>query len=173
MKNTYIAVLILIVLIVGAVLIFGAGKKAEAPLSEMPLSKDNNQVVCTMEAKLCPDGSYVGRSGPKCEFAACPGASDAAVTTGAVKEFTIIGKNFAFTPSLITVKKGDKVKITFNNINGFHNFAIDEYGIATLQKQSPNIEVLEFTADKAGSFEYYCAVSTHRQMGMKGILKVE
>jgi hypothetical protein len=29
-------------------------------------------VVCTMEAKLCPDGSYVGRSGPNCEFAPCP-----------------------------------------------------------------------------------------------------
>jgi len=29
-------------------------------------------VACTMEAKLCPDGSYVGRTGPKCEFAACP-----------------------------------------------------------------------------------------------------
>ncbi len=30
-------------------------------------------VACTMEAKLCPDGSYVGRTGPSCEFAACPG----------------------------------------------------------------------------------------------------
>lgn len=29
-------------------------------------------VVCTQEAKQCPDGSYVGRSGPQCEFAACP-----------------------------------------------------------------------------------------------------
>jgi tryptophan-rich sensory protein len=28
--------------------------------------------ACTMEAKLCPDGSYVGRTGPQCEFAACP-----------------------------------------------------------------------------------------------------
>lgn len=28
--------------------------------------------VCTMEAKLCPDGSFVGRTGPKCEFAPCP-----------------------------------------------------------------------------------------------------
>lgn len=27
-----------------------------------------------MEAKLCPDGSYVGRGGPNCEFAACPTA---------------------------------------------------------------------------------------------------
>jgi hypothetical protein len=29
-------------------------------------------VACTMEAKICPDGSAVGRSGPKCEFAPCP-----------------------------------------------------------------------------------------------------
>lgn len=29
-------------------------------------------VFCTQEAKLCGDGSYVGRTGPKCEFSACP-----------------------------------------------------------------------------------------------------
>lgn len=28
--------------------------------------------ACTQEAKLCPDGSYVSRTGPNCEFAACP-----------------------------------------------------------------------------------------------------
>lgn len=28
--------------------------------------------ACTMEAKLCPDGSSVGRTGPNCEFAPCP-----------------------------------------------------------------------------------------------------
>jgi len=29
-------------------------------------------VACTMEAKLCPDGTAVGRTGPNCEFASCP-----------------------------------------------------------------------------------------------------
>lgn len=29
--------------------------------------------ACTMEAKLCPDGSAVGRTGPNCEFSPCPG----------------------------------------------------------------------------------------------------
>lgn len=29
-------------------------------------------VACTQEAKLCPNGSYVGRTGPKCEFSQCP-----------------------------------------------------------------------------------------------------
>lgn len=30
------------------------------------------QIACTMEAKICPDGSAVGRTGLNCEFAACP-----------------------------------------------------------------------------------------------------
>ncbi|MFH1462162.1 MAG: hypothetical protein ABIG08_00455 [bacterium] len=30
-------------------------------------------VACTMDAKLCSDGSYVGRVAPNCEFAPCPG----------------------------------------------------------------------------------------------------
>lgn len=29
-------------------------------------------VACAEEAKLCPDGSSVGRAGPNCEFPACP-----------------------------------------------------------------------------------------------------
>jgi hypothetical protein len=35
---------------------------------------DSNSVVCTMDAKLCPDGSSVGRDPQNnCEFRACPG----------------------------------------------------------------------------------------------------
>ncbi|KKR80182.1 MAG: hypothetical protein UU73_C0006G0010 [Candidatus Daviesbacteria bacterium GW2011_GWA1_41_61] len=29
--------------------------------------------ICTQDAKKCPDGSYVSRTGPNCEFAPCPG----------------------------------------------------------------------------------------------------
>lgn len=32
----------------------------------------NEPVFCTQEAKQCPDGSYVGRTAPNCEFAPCP-----------------------------------------------------------------------------------------------------
>lgn len=41
-------------------------------------------VACTMEAKQCPDGSYVGRQGPACEFAPCPGEGAATSDTSAV-----------------------------------------------------------------------------------------
>lgn len=32
----------------------------------------DRKIFCTQEAKQCPDGSYVGRIGPKCEFTTCP-----------------------------------------------------------------------------------------------------
>lgn len=35
--------------------------------------KEPDNVACTLEAKLCPDGSAVGRKGPNCEFEKCPG----------------------------------------------------------------------------------------------------
>lgn len=33
---------------------------------------DGGNAACPMDAKLCPDGSSVGRTGPNCEFAECP-----------------------------------------------------------------------------------------------------
>jgi hypothetical protein len=35
-------------------------------------------VFCTADARLCPDGSYVGRTGSKCEFV-CPEATSTPV----------------------------------------------------------------------------------------------
>jgi hypothetical protein len=38
---------------------------------------DDGKAACTEEAKLCPDGSSVSRTGPDCEFPACPGEDQA------------------------------------------------------------------------------------------------
>ena len=35
-------------------------------------SRNDAAIACTLEAKLCPDSSAVGRTGPNCEFAPCP-----------------------------------------------------------------------------------------------------
>tara|TARA_R110002095_G_scaffold215233_1_gene208868 strand:- start:335 stop:916 length:582 start_codon:yes stop_codon:yes gene_type:complete len=34
--------------------------------------KEPEQVMCTMDAKQCPDGSYVSRQAPDCKFSPCP-----------------------------------------------------------------------------------------------------
>jgi len=42
------------------------------PTEPRPEPMPTEPVFCTQEAMLCPDGSYVGRTGPNCEFTQCP-----------------------------------------------------------------------------------------------------
>lgn len=62
MRKTYIFIALVVLIGVAAVGWLSVG------------SRDVQPIACTMEAKLCPDGSAVGRTGPNCEFAACPEA---------------------------------------------------------------------------------------------------
>jgi hypothetical protein len=55
------------------------------------------QVACTMEAKICPDGSSVGRIGPKCEFSPCPKTSTPTPdSTANWKTEEAVGQPFSF-----------------------------------------------------------------------------
>src|SRR3989338_10177761 len=153
MKNSFILIAVLVLIVLVVLLFIGKGTKLEAPAPE-----DNNGAVSQgMPTLEEPDTEEMIAEG----------------NSGAVKEFTVSGQNFSFSPSLITVEQGDKVKITFKNTSGFHDFKIDEFGVAAKQANAPATEVLEFTADRVGSFEYYCSVGSHRSAGMKGTLKVE
>lgn len=95
------------------------------------------------------------------------------IQNATVKEFTVEGSNFMFSPSTISVNKGDTVKIIFKNTQGFHDFVVDEFGAATKQIKDPSTETITFVANKTGTFEYYCSVGQHRSMGMKGTLTVK
>jgi heme/copper-type cytochrome/quinol oxidase subunit 2 len=111
---------------------------------------------------------------PESASAPTPPGAGTAVKEFALKSWMdkIDGKMAAhFSLPEIVVKKGDKVRIKVTNTAGTHNFVIDEYGI---DKETPlNQEtVIEFTADKAGEFEYYCAKYNHRSLGQRGTLKV-
>lgn len=55
------------------------------------------QIACTMEARICPDGSSVGRSGPDCAFAACPFPN---------VELTNIGVSFAVPAGYTQIMSG-------------------------------------------------------------------
>ena len=98
---------------------------------------------------------------------------DNTTTTAQVKEFKISGSPFKFSMNEIKVKKGDTVRIVFTNVEGVHDWVIDEFNAATKQLKAGESETIEFVADKAGTFEYYCSVGSHRAMGMKGNLIVE
>ena len=88
-------------------------------------------------------------------------------------EFTMTAKCYVFDPSVITVKKGEKVRLIITATDRDHGIKIKGYDIdQVLKKGDPTI--IEFTADKVGTFEFKCSVSCgmgHHKM--KGKLVVE
>jgi len=55
------SVLLIAILLFGLIALFGCTTE----------NKDTNVVACPMDARMCSDGSSVGRVGPNCEFAPC------------------------------------------------------------------------------------------------------
>ena len=72
MSNKFLPWLIIGIVVLGAI----AFAIASMPVGEPSIVEDGEvppqEVACTLEAKICPDGSAVGRVGPNCEFAPCP-----------------------------------------------------------------------------------------------------
>ena len=94
-------------------------------------------------------------------------------TINEVTLFDVHGSNYKFNPVEIRVKKGETVKINFENDEGTHNFIIDGLNIRTQTISSGNVDTVTFTADEVGEFEVYCGFGNHRELGMKGTLIVE
>jgi|SRR5579872_508469 len=69
-KKIFISVVLVVFIVFGVVFYFAFKGSFYA----------NHPVACTMEAKLCPDGTSVGRSGPNCDFAPCPNATTTSPT---------------------------------------------------------------------------------------------
>lgn len=107
-----------------------------------------------------------------------PSAGDALSAAGQVREITVDGVDMSFSPSTISVKKGDTVRVTLNNTDAnskfeiTHDFVIDEFQVQSEEIGEGESTTFEFVADKAGSFEYYCSIGEHRENGMFGTLTV-
>lgn len=107
------------------------------------------------------------------------GTSGAAGTTGAAGSTTaasmtvqLTAKNFSFSQTTITVKKGQKVKIELAVTEGMHDWVVDAFSARTKVVNANNTTSVEFVADKTGEYEYYCSVGNHRAQGMVGKLIV-
>ncbi len=89
------------------------------------------------------------------------------------KEFQLTAFKSSYSPSTITVNKGDHVKITITTEDVEHGFSLPDYGISTTISPGKST-LVEFTADKQGEFTFFCTVfcgSGHP--GMKGSLIVK
>lgn len=101
------------------------------------------------------------------------GTPQADMVVSGPRTFVVEATPFKFSVEEIRVKKGDTVKIVFNNKQGMHDWVLDEFNARTPQISADSTETVEFVADKVGTFEYYCSVGNHRAQGMVGKLIVE
>lgn len=97
----------------------------------------------------------------------------AAITDKNVKTITVEAGSFYYKPNVINVKKGDTVKIVMTAKDMSHNFNIDELAVTMPLTKMGTSSTVEFTANKTGTFEYYCSVGRHRANGQVGKLIVE
>ncbi len=149
MKKYYVSTILIVILILG--LGFFWHKSVQAPAT------NNLPVACTMEAKICPDGSSVGRIGPKCEFAPCPKTTtlNTPVPSVATTSIKTIPANTAITQDYngktIYIKKGDRFLLNLGELNW--NISITDQTIISRVK---NIMVIKgaqgiYTAEKIGT----------------------
>lgn len=94
-------------------------------------------------------------------------------TEGQVRDFTVVGDHYTFTPSTLTVNKGDVVKVTFTAKDIAHSFTIDgPYRISKRAGAGQSV-IFEFRADAQGSFQIYCNLTADPKCkDMKGTLQV-
>lgn len=130
--------------------------------------RGDSPLACTEEAKLCPDGSYVGRDGPNCEFAECPSPvvnnPPPATVENTAKSYFVDISGFVFAPNTLTINKGDTVTWT-NKDSAPHTVFGSGLSSATLGKN----QSFTFTFNSAGTYSYICSIHP----SMKGVIVVQ
>ena len=79
-----------------------------------------------------------------------------------------------FDPARIVVKQGQRVKIRILAEDVTHGFQLLHFGVDAGAVKTGTTKVVEFTADRAGEFPFYCSVRcSPLHMALMGTLVVE
>jgi cytochrome c oxidase subunit 2 len=100
-------------------------------------------------------------------------AKDAGTGAQSVHEIQVTLRKYEFSPGLLRVRKGEQVKLVMVATDHDHGFKLDDFDIDQKILKGTTV-VVEFTADKAGTFQFRCSsVCGLGHRNMKGTLVVE
>lgn len=74
------------------------------------------------------------------------------------REITLEASRFAYSPERVKVNKGDRVILTFAPQDVTHGLYVDGYGLKA-EAAPGQTAVLDFVADKPGTFRLRCSVN--------------
>jgi heme/copper-type cytochrome/quinol oxidase subunit 2 len=90
-----------------------------------------------------------------------------------VKTIDVIASRFQFEPATISVAQGDSVRLRLHSADRTHAFAIKAFRVKALIPKVGEAVIVEFVADRAGTFDFTCAEYCGTgHAGMKGRLVV-
>ena len=90
------------------------------------------------------------------------------------KTITVTGAEYSFSPASITLTAGEPTTIVFKNSGKLpHDLVISELGVKTNVISGGKEESVKVTANKTGTYTFYCSVGNHRQLGMEGTATVK
>jgi heme/copper-type cytochrome/quinol oxidase subunit 2 len=88
------------------------------------------------------------------------------------REFTVVARDYRFSPNRIEVAQNDLVKITIQSEDVAYSLTIDEYRLSR-RVPAGGTTTLEFRADRVGTFSYYSNLTSDtRHAQMRGELVV-
>lgn len=104
---------------------------------------------------------------------AAPVARDAGTGAQRVHEIQVTLRKYEFSPGSLHVRKGEQVKLVMTAVDHDHGFKIGDFNINQKIPKGTTV-VVEFTTDKAGTFQFRCSsVCGLGHRNMKGTLVVE
>ena len=100
-------------------------------------------------------------------------AKDAGTGAQRVHEIQVTLRKYEFSPGSLRVRKGERVKLVMAAADHDHGFKLDDFNINQKIPKGATV-VVDFTADKAGTFQFRCSsVCGLGHRNMKGTLVVE
>ena len=170
MANTgvWVTVSLIILVLIGGFFLFNSAFNSSSNEARgiVVVDKSSSQDISPLQEESLPEETQTEVSEQT------PTQTETTEEVPETKEFTIRESNFKLSLSTIQVNKGDNVKITVINDVGTHNLFVEGYNQRTDVVSSGNTRVIEFTADKTGTFNIWCEVGSHRSLGMEGVLTV-
>ena len=91
------------------------------------------------------------------ESAASEATNASEPASAEARVIVITATDWEFSPSAITVKKGEKVTLRITGAEGKHGIAIADLGINTMIDAGKTVDVA-LPTDKAGTFSFRCSV---------------
>jgi cytochrome c oxidase subunit 2 len=83
-------------------------------------------------------------------------AKDVGTGAQSVHEIQVTLRKYEFSPGTLRVRKGEQVKLVMVAADHDHGFKLDDFNIDQKIPKGTTV-VVEFTADKIGSFQFRCS----------------